>query len=176
VDDGTDNRDGSPPRAASVPDGASVKRIERDAAGHLVLHLKDSDDPVNDVQLTRYFPWSMPEAYVAIRDSDGREVVMLRTLDELDPASRKIAEAELRDKVFNPKIHRVLDYKHEFGISSITAETDRGVVIFQFRGRRDIRQLSPTRALFRDVDGNTYELSDFSRLDPISQKYLHGYF
>ena len=170
------DRDNSLMRAVTVPDGTAVERIERDEGGHLVLHLKDADAPINDVQLTRYFPWSMPETYIAIRDSDGGEVVMLRTLDELDPASRKIAEAELRDKVFNPKIHRVLDYKHEFGISSITAETDRGEVIFQFRGRRDVRQLSPTRALFRDVDGNTYELSDFSRLDPVSQRYLHRYF
>ena len=173
---GTHDHDDGTLRAAPNRDGVRVERIERNAAGQLVLHLDDGDRPIVDVQLTRYFPWSMPDAYISVRDGDGREITMLETLDDLDAASRRVAEAELRDKVFNPKIHRVLDYKHEFGISSITAETDRGVVIFQFRGRHDIRLLSPTRALFRDVDGNTYELSDFRRLDPASQKHLHRYF
>jgi len=118
----------------------------------------------------------MPETYIAIRDSEGHELAMLETLDELDPASRQVAEAELRDKVFNPKILRVLKYTREFGISSMSAETDRGKVIFQFQGRHDVRLLSPTRALFRDVDGNVYELPDVTQLDPASQKHLAPFF
>ena len=155
---------------------ARVARIERNAAGQLVAHLADGDGPIVDVRLARYFPWSMPDVYVSVRSQDGREVAMLKSLDDLDPASREVAAAELRDKVFNPKILRILSYKHEFGVTSITAETDRGEAIFQFRGRHDIRLLSRTRALFRDVDGNVYELSDFRLLDPASQGYLQRYF
>ena len=172
-----EEEDTSPPAAG--PDtgrAARVDRIERNAAGQLVVHLDGGDGPVVDVELARYFPWSMPEAYVSVRGADGREVAMLKSLDELDPASREVAEAELRDKVFNPKIRRILSYKHEFGITSITAETDRGEAIFQFRGRHDIRLLSRTRALFRDVDGNTYELQNFNELDPASRRYLQRYF
>ena len=166
----------APLEAGGGPQGARVRRVERDADGQLVVHLDRRDEPVVDARPARYFPWSVPDAYVSILDSDGSEVAMLRTLDELDAASREIVAAELRDKVFNPKILRVLNYKREFGISSITAETDRGEVVFQFRGRDDIRVLSPTRALFRDVDGNTYELPDLTQLDPASQKHLHPFF
>lgn len=159
-----------------APQGAGVSRVERNADGQLVVHLEGCDGPVVDARLARYFPWSMPDAYISVRDSDGREVAMLKTLDELDAASRRIVEEDLRDKVFNPKILRVLKCDREFGISSITAETDRGEVIFQFRGRDDVRVLSPTRALFRDVDGNTYELPDLTRLDAASQRHLHHFF
>lgn len=157
-------------------DYPSVTRIERSAAGQVVAHLAGAEEPATDVRLVRYFPWSMPEAYVSIRTADGKEVAVLTDLDSLDPASREIAESELRDKAFNPKILRVLEYSHEFGIASIKAETDRGEVIFQFRGRHSIRLLSPTRALFRDVDSNTYELPDFNSLDTTSQRYLQRYF
>ena len=153
-----------------------VDRIERDPAGQLVVHLAAGEEPVVDAKLARYFPWSLPDAYISIRGSDGREVAMLRTLEDLDPDSRYVAETELRDKVFNPKITRVLECKREFGISSIMAETDRGPVIFQFHGRSDIRILSATRALFRDVDGNTYELPDLDRLDPASRRLIQRYF
>ncbi|MEI7836370.1 MAG: DUF1854 domain-containing protein [Planctomycetota bacterium] len=156
--------------------GERVSRIERNAVGQLVVHLAGGKPPVTDVKLTRYFPWSMPEAFISVRTSQGGEVALLADLDQLDPASRAIVEAELRDKVFNPKLLRILDYNHEFGISSMTAQTDRGRVIFQFRGREDIRLLSPTRALIRDVDGNTYELPDLDSLDPASRSHLSRYF
>lgn len=168
---GKDERDG-----ASEQTLVRVRAIERNRAGQLVVHLAGDATPIVDARLARCFPWSLPDAYISIRDADGGEIVMLKTLDELDAASREIAEAELRDKVFNPKIRRVLQCKHEFDISSITAETDRGNVIFQIRGRDDVRLLSPTRALFRDVDGNTYEVPDIDRLDPASQRRLQRYF
>lgn len=153
-----------------------VKRIERNEAGQLVVKLDGDADPIVDARLARCFPWSLPDTYISIRGADGHEIAMLKALDELDPASREVATDELRDKIFAPKIKRILRCRHEFDTSSITAETDRGTVIFQVRSRDDVRHLSPTRALFRDVDGNTYELLDLTRLDPASQKHLHRYF
>ena len=160
----------------SRSDEQRIARIERNADGQLVAHLAGKDEPVVDVRPARYFPWSMPDAYISIRDSDGGEIAMLTTLDDLDPDSAQLVEAELRDMVFNPKILRVSKYTREFGISSIEAVTDRGDVIFQFRGRDDVRTLSATRALFHDVDGNTYEVADLTQLDPASQKQLHPFF
>ena len=160
----------------SQGEGNRITRIERNADGQLVAHLAERDEPVVDVRPARYFPWSMPDSYISIRDRDGREVAMFTTLDDLDPDSAKIVEAELRDMVFNPKILRVRKYTREFGISSLEAQTDRGDVIFQFRGRDDVRILSATRALFHDVDGNTYEVADLTQLDPASQKQLHPFF
>jgi len=171
-----DARDADRPDAGRDAARARIRRIERNADGQLVVHLAGRDEPLVDARLARYFPWSMPEAYISVLDADGREVAMLKTLDGLDDATRTLVEAELKDKVFNPKITRVLKYKREFGISMITAETDRGEVIFQFNGRHDVRLLSPTRALIQDVDGNTYEVQDFTQLDPASRKHLHPFF
>jgi len=155
---------------------ARVISIERNSAGQLVVRLEERDDPVVDVKVVRCFPWSVPDGYVSVRDADGKEVAMFRSLDDLDAASRKVVDEELRDKVFNPKILRIVDYKHEFGVTQIQAETDRGEVTFQIRSRDDIRILSAKRALFRDVDGNTYELPDVTALDATGRKHLQRYF
>ena len=160
--------------ANQVADG--VRKVERDADGKVIIRLTGQDEPLADARLARYFPWSLPDAYVSVRDKNGKEVVMLRTLDELDADSREVVEQELADKIFNPKILQVLQVKREFGLSSISAITDRGEVLFQFHGRDDVRLLSPTRALFRDVDGNTFELPDIGELDPASRKMLRRYF
>jgi len=171
-----DEKDRSAEKKKGGNGKSKILKIERDATGRLIVHIVGRDEPAVDVQIARSFPWSVPDSYISIRDKDGREIAMLRTLEELDDRSRTVVEAELADKIFNPKITRIVDYTSEFGVTYITAETDRGRVTFQIRSRDDVRILSPTRALFRDVDGNTYELPDFNALDPASRRHLSKYF
>ena len=157
-------------------DGSNVERVERDAAGRLVLHLTGEPEPIADVRVARCFPWSLPDSFISIRDPEGKEILLLETLDELDEPARSLVAEELRDKIFSPRIRRVLEFKEEFGVTSVRADTDRGEVTFQIRSRDDIRVLSPVRALFRDVDGNTYDLPDHTALDPASRRYIQHYF
>jgi len=133
-------------------------------------------EPIVDARVARCFPWSLPDYYIAIRDKEGKELALLRTLDELDSTSREVVREELADKIFNPKIRRITDHCNEFDVISITATTDRGEVTFQIRSRDDVRLLSDSRALFRDADGNTYELTDLKALDLASRKWLEDYF
>jgi len=170
VSDSADNSAG--PDAAD----ARIERIERTATGELLVHLAGRDEPVPDARIARCFPWTVPESFISVCDADGRELALLTSLDELDPDSRAVARQEMQGKVFNPKILRVVEFKHEFGLTTITAETDRGEVCFLIRSRDDVRVLSPVRALFRDVDGNTYELPDLTALDAASQRHLRVYF
>jgi hypothetical protein len=154
----------------------SIERIERDDAGQLVVHLDRGDPPVVDAKVRKCFPWSVPDGYLSVRDAEGKEVVLLKTLDDLDHASREVVTEELERTTFNPQIHKIISFRHEFGVTSVTAETDRGEVSFQIRSRDDVRLLGEGRALFRDADGNTYELPDINELDPVSQKRLQQYF
>ena len=164
-------------RPSSEDGGDSrVLSVERTEAGQIVVQLSGRKDPVTDAKVVRCFPWSVPDSYVSIHTSEGKEAAMIKSLDVLDETSRMVVEEELRDKVFNPKILRITDFKDDFGVTSITAETDRGSVTFQIRTRDDVRVLSATRALFRDVDGNTYELADLTALDNPGRKYIERYF
>jgi len=153
-----------------------IARIVRNQNGQLVVHVTGREEPIVDARVSRCFPWSLPECHVSIHDKHGKEIALLKTLDELDTDSRKVVQEEIRDKIFNPKITRIINHSREFDITSITAETDRGQVTFQIRARDDIRILSPTRALFRDADGNTYEVADLTVLDQATRKWLEQYF
>ncbi len=154
---------------------ASIQNIFRNDAGQLVVRLAGREKPAVDVRVVRCFPWSDPGKHFSILDKDGKEAAIFPSLDALDAGSRKIVEEELRDKVFYPKIKRVISCKREFGMMDITAETDRGQVTFSLQSREDVRILSASRALFRDPDGNVYELADIKALDPASRKYLDDY-
>ena len=158
-----------------VSPAAAVQKISRDEAGRLVARLAGQEQLVVDARVARCFPWSHPGKYLSVLDKDGKEVALLSSLDALDAGSRKIVEAELQDKVFYPKIKRVISCKREFGMMSITVDTDRGQVTFSLQSREDVRVLSASRALFRDPDGNMYELADIEALDAASRKYLDDY-
>jgi hypothetical protein len=158
------------------PGEGSVQSVALNELGQIVLRLAGREEPFVDVRIARCFPWSLPETYISICDKEGKELVLLRDLTGLEPPSRELIRRELRDKVFSPRIQRVLACKSEFGVTSITALTDRGEVTFQVRSRDDIRILSPTRAIFRDADGISYELYDIQTLDPVSQRHLRDFF
>lgn len=166
----TDDR----PKAERV--ACAVERIERNAAGELVVTLAGAGGPFVGARVARCFPWSIPEAYISVRSAEGKEIALLESLEELDQASRQIAQDELQGNVFQPRILRVTAFRTEFGVGMVTAETDRGAVSFEIRQREDVRHLSPTRALFRDPDGNTYEVEDLRSLDEYSRKHLQAYF
>jgi hypothetical protein len=165
------------PVSPPPPPGESVvQSVALNELGQIVLRIVGREEPFMDVRVARCFPWSLPETYISICDKEGKELVLLRDLLHLPPESRELIRRELRDKVFSPRIQRVLSCKSEFGVTSITALTDRGEVTFQVRSREDIRILSPTRAIFRDADGISYELADIKSLDPVSQRHLRDFF
>ena len=154
----------------------SLSRLERNSKGELVAHVEGADEPLENVKVARCFPWSVSDRYISIRTSEGKEIVLLKTLDAVSAETRKIIEEELRDKVFIPRIEEITKYSDAFDVISITAKTDRGTVTFQMRSRQDVRTLSPTRAIFRDVDGNLYEVPDFNALDRASQRHIEQFF
>ena len=165
----------TPPAALPAEPSPRVTRLERNGLGQLVVHLEGAAEPVTDAVAARCFPWTLPETYVSLRTREGKEIALLKTLAELDESSRTLLEAELHDKVFNPRISRIAAHTREFGITSITAETDRGIVTFEIRTRDDIRMLSATRVVFRDADGITYEVADLTALDPVSRGFVEEY-
>jgi hypothetical protein len=157
-------------------DGCPIQSVARNELGQLVVRLRGRQEPVVDARVARCFPWSLPQCYISLRDKEGKELALLKSLEEVPQEHRPLLEQELADKIFNPRISRILDYRNEFGVISVTAQTDRGQVSFQIRSRDDVRLLTPTRALFRDVDGNTYDLPDVNQLDLASRRHLQEYF
>ena len=156
-------------------EAARLAEITRNATGQLVLSATGLQVPIEAIRIRKCFPWSLPGQYISITDKDGKEIVLLKSLDGLPAALRQVIADELHLALFDPRVHRILDQKNELGVLSLTAETDRGQVTFQVRTRDDVRFISPTKMLLRDADGNTYEIPDLDALDPTSKRCLYEY-
>ena len=104
-----------------------------------------------------------------------KEIGIVQDIQKMDPQSRKVAEEELEMMYFIPKITRINRIKSERGSYKWIVETDRGEREFDIRHREDIRMLESNRVIVKDIDGNRFEIPNYSRLDPRSRSMLERY-
>ena len=121
------------------------------------------------VILRRAFPLTNPNRYISVRDSEDREIGMIRDLKELPAESRRVVEAELKRRYFVPVIKRIFALRERGGIVEWEVETDKGPRRFITHGIHEaVKDLGSGRLMITDVDGNRYEIPDWTELDPKS--------
>ena len=124
------------------------------------------------VTLVRAFPMSAPDAGVSLVDARGHELVWIAHLNELDAASRAIADTALASREFMPEIHSIR-YVSSYATPSVwQVSTDRGNTEFTLKGEEDIRRLSATRLLIADSNGVQFLIQDIQQLDKVSRRRL----
>jgi hypothetical protein len=142
-----------------------------DAQNKLTLRRPGHDD-VHDVRVRRAFPWSNAGAFVSIRSSDGKELLIIDDVAALPPALRQTIENYVAATVLIPRIERIELIDVRFGFQEWQVKTDRGRVSFRVQEREDIRFLPDGRYAIRDADGNIYELRALADLDDHSRRAL----
>jgi len=140
---------------------------------HRVRATVEGDRSYLRVSISRAFPFGDRHRYVGLRDGAQKEIGLIVDPAELDHQSRQIIAEELRRRYLLPTIIRIISLKREFGMSLWEVETDRGRAEFTMTGGQDnIAELSATRLVLTDIEGNRYEIPDMRRLDAASQALL----
>lgn len=125
------------------------------------------------VAVARAFPLSDPDHYIGFLDSAGKDIGMIYDPDQLDHDSRRLIDEELERRYFVPIVERVISVKEEFGAIYWKVETDRGEKEIVVRNLRDnLQELSSTRLIITDVDGNRFEFPDITKMDIKSQSIV----
>jgi hypothetical protein len=129
----------------------------------------DGGDPV-PVRVVWARPLSGRGRCVSLLTEDKQEVAMVRRLEELDEASRAVAEDALAERYLMCRITRVHSTDPHFGNRYFDVETDRGAVKFILKDpNRNVTWLSEDRLILRDTQGNRYEIAALSELDAKSR-------
>ncbi|MDD5677848.1 MAG: DUF1854 domain-containing protein [Kiritimatiellae bacterium] len=102
--------------------------------------------------------------------AEKEEFAMLKSLDELDPESRRIAEEELSQSYFMPEIRRIIKTEARFGNRYWEVETDKGPRAFAMKNPYiNIKWIGNDEVLIRDVIGNMFHISSYAKLDEASK-------
>ncbi len=143
------------------------------------------------VQVHRSFPFTNPEKYISVRDDDDsdkdevraignekkKEIGIIKDLNEFDAVTRSILDKYLELRYFAPVITKVISIKEEFGYRYWIVETDKGECKFTTRLARTaiIHLTGPDRVMIYDVDGNRFQIPEFSNFDSKARKQIEMY-
>ena len=147
-------------------------RLYLDTFGDLEVELEGRT--YKQITAVRAFPVSSDDRFIILKDAEDKELGIIQNAGELDGKSRKVLRAELARAYFTPRIVMVNEITEQFHIPKWDVETDRGPRVFELRTSRDVRVLDGGRILFRDADGNRYEIPDYRNLDPISRAMVES--
>jgi len=134
---------------------------------------EEGEEGWKEVSLTRLFPLSEPEKWIAVLDKEGKEIGVLPDLKDIAPEELACVREELSRRYLVPQILRILTCRDRFDMAEWTVETDRGQITFLTRNLREqVQQPFPRRFVVMDVEGNRYDIPDLNALDPESRRLL----
>lgn len=141
--------------------------------GGFVRLVIGEDESYPRVLLYRAFPFSFVDRYISVRDMDGKEIGMIKDLNEFGEETARLVLKELDRRYFTPVITRIESIKEEFGYAYWNVETSAGARRFTVRDmQQNVVLLSQYQLLVIDVDGNRYEIPDYRELDAKSRKVI----
>lgn len=137
---------------------------------------QSGDDEWAEVKLALLFPLSEPDKLVAVLNSEGKEIGIIRNVNELSKDSRVYAKDEIRRRYVVPQITRIVSTRDRFDIVEWDVETDRGSRKFVTRRVQESAQ-RPTenRITLIDAEDNRYDIPDIEALDPLSRHMLEDH-
>jgi hypothetical protein len=128
------------------------------------------------VFLHRAFPFEDKFEYISVDDKDGKEIALIKSLEDLNENQRKYITDELDRKYYLPTIIKILSMKERFGFSYWKVLTDTGERTFTMQDTyRSIHKIDTVHIFLTDVDGNRYDIPDIEALDHKSYKKIELY-
>ncbi len=127
------------------------------------------------VRVHRCFPWSEPGSYLSLRDTENEEFVLVRSLDDLEPASRSVLQDAIAEVGFVLEVERITEVEEEVEIRSWKVETRQGPRRFQTRLDDWPMDVPGGGIVIRDVAGDLYHVADPEKLDAKSRVWLWAF-
>lgn len=146
--------------------------LERRADGQLWLRAGASEKAV---RVHRCFPWSEPGQFLSLRDEDDQEMVMITSLDALEPASRHALEGALLEAGFVLRVTEITDVDEEVEIRTWKVQTEQGPRSFQTRLDDWPSEVPGGGIVIRDVAGDLYHIANPDALDEKSRRWLWAF-
>ena len=167
---------------ALTPENAEFMRSK---GGLISLDLKNTDGAkefFERVVIFRCFPITNPDEFLSVREPDskkmgrGKEIGMIRYMKDFPEDQRLLFSDELDRRYFSPEIVKISSVKEKFGYTYWETETKAGSMTFILNNPfSNIRSLEDGRIFIHDIDGNSFQITDPSKLDANSYKKIEIY-
>ena len=169
----------------SIPLTPENAKFARSGGGLISLDItNDKGEPEHfeRVVILRSFPVTNPNEFLSVREPDskkqgrGKEIGMIRHMSDFDEETQKLFMEELDRRYFTPELQKITSVKDKLGYLYLDFIKTAGHVTFVLNNPfSNIRILEDGRILINDIDGNVFQITDPSKLDPASLKKIEIY-
>jgi len=162
-----------------TPQNAKFKRSEGNLIG---LELTETNESFERIVIFRCFPITNPAEFLSVREADskkmgrGKEIGMIRYMKDFPKDQQDLFLEELDRRYFSPEILKINSVKEKFGYYYWDAETTAGSMTFILNNPfSNVRVLEDGRIFINDLDGNSFQITDPTKLDAQSYKKIEIY-
>ncbi|MDR0286182.1 MAG: DUF1854 domain-containing protein [Clostridiales bacterium] len=168
--------------ASTIEDLVDIKYLdkeemifERTEGGFISMRLGDDFYP--RISVYRSFPLSMPTKYISLREVGekelGKEIGIIEDLNSLTQDKIEILTKEMDRMYFTPIVESIYTLKDDYGYINMDIRSSAGLKKLTVPNRsNNFVRLTDTRVLVIDIDGNRFEIPDYTKLDSKSIRLL----
>ncbi|MDF2699056.1 MAG: hypothetical protein K0Q49_612 [Haloplasmataceae bacterium] len=137
------------------------------------IGLKSGETDYKRVSLIKAFPFSFSNSFISVRDKEKNEIGIIKNIDDFSSDTKLLFVEELERRYYLPVIDKINSIKEEFGYGYWDVLTNHGNKKFTIRrDNNSFINIKDKLILIIDVDGNRYEISDYTTLDEKSFKLI----
>jgi len=132
------------------------------------------------VSLRRSMPLADPDSYISAADGEGKEICVLRSLNDLSGEQLRIVREELDRRYYCPEVREIVSVKDKMGYVYMEllligrgGDFEKSCAVKDVN--KNIRLVDDDRLIIFDVDGNRYIVPSLNGLDKKSRRRLEPY-
>ncbi|MBO4652991.1 MAG: DUF1854 domain-containing protein [Lachnospiraceae bacterium] len=152
----------------------------RTAGGFVSLDIAEGEkgepEHYDRVRVVRSFPFTAPTTYISIRTTEekSKEIGIIKDITkDVSKETRKMLEEQMSLRYFTPVITKIHDIREEYGHAYWEVETTEGPCKFViYMNSSSVVSLSDVRLMITDLDGNRFEIPDYTKLSAGELKKL----
>ena len=140
-------------------------------SGFVGMKHKETDYP--RVNIIKSFPLSYEDKFISVCDCESVEIGLIHELNDFPQETRELLTQDIERRYFLPEISAIENIKQEFGYVYWRVTTGAGRKKFiTTKDASAILPLKDNRVLLIDLDGNRYNITDYTKLDSKSYKLI----
>jgi len=140
-------------------------------SGFTGMKFNDTDYP--RVNILKSFPLNYEDKFISVCDCENTEIGIIPDVNVFPEETRHLLNEDILRRYFLPEISVIEGLKQEFGYVYWKVKTDAGNKKFiTTKDSSSIIPLKNNRVLIIDLDGNRFNISDYTKLDKKSYKLI----
>jgi hypothetical protein len=143
----------------------------RNESGFVGMKHQDKDYP--RVNIIKSFPLSYTDKFISVCDCESVEIGIIPDTNVYPEEARELFIEDIERRYFLPEITKIDSLKQEFGYVYWRVQTTAGEKKFiTSKDASAIIALREIRILLIDLDGNRYNITDYTKLDSKSYRLI----